>query len=427
MGIRDVFADTRPLSNPAYRRLWTANIFTQLGAQLTVVAVPTHIYSLTGSSAYVGLTGLFGLVPLIVFGLYGGSIADAFDKRKVLIVTTLGMTLSAAGMWAMTLTGAVNVWWLLALFALQQAFFAVNQPTRTAVIRRLLPLDQLAAGSSLNMTLMQAGAIVGPLIAGALIPLTGYAWLYFIDLICLVPTLGAVLALSAMAPTGTTVERAGLRSVISGLRYLGGHPVLLVAMLLDLLAMSFGMPRALYPEMAEVDFGGSPMMLSALYSSLAVGAVLGGLFSGWITREVRQGKAVTICIVVWGLAVTIAGIAVMASPGAVTGWAVLVVVMLVVGGAADMFSASLRNAITQQSTTDEMQGRVQGAYFVIVAGGPRIADVLHGWAAGWWGAGLTTAVGGVLAVVSTVVCVALVPKFWRYRRPTPDVDAGSVS
>lgn len=120
MGIRDVFADTRPLRNPAYRRLWTANIFTQLGAQLTVVAVPTHIYSLTGSSAYVGLTGLFGLVPLVVFGLYGGSIADAFDKRTVLIVTTLGMTLSAAGMWAMTLTGAVNVWWLLTLFALQQ-------------------------------------------------------------------------------------------------------------------------------------------------------------------------------------------------------------------------------------------------------------------------------------------------------------------
>ena len=162
-------------------------------------------------------------------------------------------------------------------------------------------------------------------------------------------TLGAVLALIAMAPTGTTVERAGLRSVISGLRYLGGHPVLLVAMLLDLLAMGFGMPRALYPEMAEVDFGGSPMMLSALYSSLAVGAVLGGLFSGWITREVRQGKAVTICIVVWGLAVTIAGIAVMASPGAVTAWAVLVIVMLIVGGAADMFSASLRTILSHRA------------------------------------------------------------------------------
>ncbi|HZK31449.1 MAG TPA: MFS transporter, partial [Corynebacterium sp.] len=300
MGFRDILADTRPLQNTAYRRLWTANIFTQLGAQLTVVAVPTHIYALTGSSAYVGLTGLFGLVPLIIFGLYGGAIADAFNKRTVLIVTTLGMILSAAGMWAMTLSGTVNVWWLLILFACQQAFFAVNQPTRTAVIRRLLPIDQLAAGSSLNMMLMQTGAIVGPLIAGALIPLTGYAWLYFIDLVCLVPTIGAVLALPALRPEGRVVERAGLRSVISGLRYLGGHPVLLVAMLLDLLAMGFGMPRALYPEMAAVDFGGSPLMLSALYSSIAAGAVLGGLFSGWITREVRQGKAVTICVVVWG-------------------------------------------------------------------------------------------------------------------------------
>ena len=194
MSIRDFFADTRPLQVPAYRRLWTANIATTIGAQLTVVAVPAQIYAITGSSAYVGLSGLFGLVPLVVFGLYGGSIADGFDKRKVLVASTLGMILTALAFWGLTAAGNTNVWWLLLTFSLQQAFFAVNQPTRTAVFRSILPLEQLPAGASLNMMLMQAGAIVGPLVAGALIPFIGYSWLYALDAALLIPTLGAVLA-----------------------------------------------------------------------------------------------------------------------------------------------------------------------------------------------------------------------------------------
>lgn len=417
MSFRDWFADTAPLKVLAFKRLWTANIFTQLGAQLTVVAVPAQIYELTGSSAYVGLTGLFGLVPLIIFGLYGGSIADAFDKRKVLIVTTLGMIATAAAFWLVTLFGVVNVWWLLWIFALQQGFFAVNQPTRTAVLRSILPLREIPAGTSLNMMVMQAGAIIGPLIAGALIPFIGFGWLYFLDLVCVVPTLGAVLALPALRPRGESVERAGFRSVLSGLRYLWTQPVLLVAMGLDAVAMVFGMPRALYPEMADVDFGGSPMMLSLLYSSIALGAVLGGLFSGWVSRAVRQGRAVVICIVVWGAAIMLAGFGVVFSPGAVTLWAALVVAMLVVGGAADMFSAALRNTILQQSATEAMQGRIQGVYIVIVVGGPRLADVLHGWAAGWFGAGWTTVIGGALVIVGTVACMLAVPQFWRHERP----------
>lgn len=417
MSFRDWFADTAPLKVPAYRRLWSANIFTQLGAQLTVVAVPAQIYALTDSSAYVGLTGLFGLVPLVIFGLYGGSIADAFDKRLVLMVTTVGMIGTAAAFWLITLFGLVNVWWLLWIFALQQAFYAVNQPTRTAVLRSILPLRQIPAGTSLNMMVMQAGAIIGPLIAGALIPFIGFGWLYFLDLICLAPTLGAVVALPSLRPRGDAVERAGLRSVWSGLKYLWTQPVLLVAMSLDAVAMVFGMPRALYPEMADVDFGGSPFMLSALYSSIALGAVLGGLLSGWVSRTVKQGRAVVVCIFVWGGAVALAGLGVVLSPGAVTYWAVLVVGMLVVGGAADMFSAALRNTILQQSATEAMQGRIQGVYIVIVVGGPRLADVLHGWAAGWFGAGWTTVFGGVLVIVGTLALVAAVPKFWHHQRP----------
>lgn len=417
MGFRDLFADTRPLQVASFRRLWTANIFTQLGAQLTVVAVPTQIYALTGSSAYVGLTGLFGLVPLVVFGLYGGAIADAFDKRAVLVVTTVGMIASAFAFWLVTLTGVVTVWWLLWIFAAQQMFFAVNQPTRNAVFRWILPFAQLPAATSLNMMLMQAGAIVGPLVAGALIPFIGFGWLYFLDLVLLLPTLGAVLKLPSLQRSGGDVERAGLRSVVSGLRYLLTQPLLLMAMGLDAIAMVFGMPRALYPEMAEEDFGGSPLMLSLLYASIAAGAVVGGVFSGWVSRVRHQGKAVVVCIIVWGGSVALAGVAVILSPGAVTVYAAAAVAMLVIGGAADMFSAALRNSILQQSATEAMMGRVQGVYLIIVVGGPRLADTLHGAAAEWWGAGLTTLIGGGLVIVCTVLAAAAVPTFWRYRKP----------
>ncbi|MGP6173996.1 MFS transporter [Corynebacterium sp. A21] len=419
MSFRDIFADTRPLKVPAYKRLWRANIATVIGAQLTVVAVPAQIYALTGSSAYVGLTGLFGLVPLVIFGLYGGSIADAFDKRKVLITTTLGMILSTAGFLLLSALGNENVWLLLSMFSLQQAFFAVNQPTRTAVFRSILPLELLPAGSSLNMMLMQAGAIIGPLLAGAMIPLIGYTWLYFLDVAFLLPTLVAVFRLPTLLPTGE-VMKAGLRSVVDGLRYLLTQPVLMVAMLLDLIAMVFGMPRALYPEIADTNFGGAAeggTMLALLYSSMAVGAVLGGLLSGWVSRVVRQGVAVYVCIIAWGAAIMVAGIGVLLSPGAITSWAWLVIMMLVVGGAVDMFSASLRTAILQQSAQEHVQGRIQGIYIVIVVGGPRLADVLHGWSAGMLGTGWTTFFGGAVVVLLTLVCVVAVPAFRRYERP----------
>lgn len=424
MSFRDIFADTRPLQVPAYRRLWTANIATTIGAQLSVVAVPVQIYSITGSSSYVGLTGLFGLVPLVIFGLYGGAIADSLDKRLVLIGSTVGMIATAVAFWALTFSGNTNVWWLLLTFSLQQAFFAVNQPTRTAVFRSILPLDQLPAGSSLNMMLMQAGAIVGPLVAGALIPFIGFSWLYFLDALLLLPTLGAVFALPSLPPKAVAAgkaAKAGVRSIFDGLKYLRSQPILMVAMLLDLIAMTFGMPRALYPEIASDRFGEGDggMMLALLYSSMAVGAVAGGLLSGWVSRVVKQGWAVIVCIIVWGAAVILAGVGVMLSPGSVTMWAWLVVIMLVMGGAADMFSASLRTAILQQSAAEHVQGRIQGVYIVVVVGGPRLADVLHGWAAAPFGVGMATLLGGVLVIAGTVLCAILVPSFVRYTKPGP--------
>src|SRR4051794_5631663 len=199
-----MFADTRPLSNPAFRRLWSANIVTVVGAQLTVVAVPAQIYTITGSSAYVGLTGLFGLVPLVVFGLWGGALADVMDRRTILQVTTAGLILTSAAFWAQAAFHANDVWLLLGLFAVQQAFFAINQPTRSAVLPRLLPTAQLPAANALNMTVSHAGAIAGPMVGGALIPVLGFSVLYLADTITLFATLWAVIRLPRMPIEGAT-------------------------------------------------------------------------------------------------------------------------------------------------------------------------------------------------------------------------------
>ena len=419
MSLRDIFADTRPFKTPAFKRLWLGNVATVIGAQLTVVAVPVQIYQMTGSSGYVGLTGLFGLIPLVIFGLYGGSIADAFDKRIVLICTTIGMCVTTAGFWVLTILGNENIWLLLINFSLQQAFFAVNQPTRTAILRSILPIDQLASATSLNMLLMQTGAIVGPLIAGALIPLIGFGWLYFLDVVSIIPTLWAVWSLPSIKPSGK-VMKAGFASVVDGLKYLAGQPVLLMVMVLDLIAMIFGMPRALYPEIAEVNFGGcdaGATMLAFMYSSMAVGAVLGGVLSGWVSRISRQGVAVYWCIIAWGAAVALGGVAIVVSPGAVTAWAWMFIIMMVIGGMADMFSSAVRNAILQQSAAEHVQGRIQGVWIIVVVGGPRLADVLHGWAAEPLGAGWTVLWGGVAVVALTAICMVAVPKFWKYEKP----------
>lgn len=425
-----MLADTRPLRNPHFRRLWSANIITVVGAQLTVVAVPAQIYADTGSSAYVGLTGVFGLVPLVVFGLWGGALADHFDRRTMLLVTTCGLIGTAALFWLQAAFGMSNVWVLLGLFSVQQAFFAVNQPTRSAVLPRLLDDDVLPAANSLNMTVMQAGAIGGPLIAGILIPFTGFAWLYAGDAVSLLATLWAVVRLPALPIEGVSTGTPGLRSVIEGIAYLHGQPVLMMSFVVDIIAMVFGMPRALFPEIAHESFLGPDeggLAFALLFAGIPAGAVLGGVFSGWVSRVSAQGRAVVWCIVVWGLAMVGFGLAVLGAdvtPGAAQGWLVVAVLMLVVGGAADMASAAFRTSMLQTAAADEVRGRLQGIFVVVVAGGPRIADVAHGASAAMVGTATAAAGGGVLVVVLVVVAALAVPSFVRYRVAAAGVGPG---
>ncbi|QBF44927.1 MFS transporter [Janibacter limosus] len=418
--LRGLLADTRPLKVPAYRRLFTAQIVTVIGAQLTVVTVPAQIYSMTGSSAYVGLTGLFGLVPLVIFGLYGGSLADHFDRRRLLTVTTWGLILTSAIFFIQAALGNTNVWLLLAIFSMQQAFFGVNQPTRSAVLPRIVPANLLPAANTLNMTVFTGGAIAGPLIGGALIPLLGFSWLYLVDTFFLFATLWAVISLPPLPVTVIAGSSPGLRSVIDGFVYLATQPVLLMSFVVDLIAMVFGMPRALIPEMAHVDFGGPSeggLAFALLFAAMPIGAFLGGVMSGWVSRVERQGLAVTAAILVWGGAIVGFGVAVALADGLVVPWLGIACAFFAIGGAADTASAAFRSTMLMTAATDAMRGRLQGVFIVVVAGGPRLADVVHGLVAGELGTAVTTIGGGVLVIVLTLVATAVSPAFVRYRVP----------
>ena len=411
--VRGTLADTRPLRTPAYRRLWSAGIVTTVGAQLSVVAVPTQIYQLTGSSAWVGLTGLFGLVPLVVFGLWGGAIADAMDRRTLLLVTGTGIAAASLLLWVTAAAQVGGVWVILVLYALQTAFLAVNQPARSAVIPRLLPPEQIPAANALNTTVFTLGAVVGPLLAGALIPLIGLSTLYLLDAVLLLATLWATWRLPPVPPTRTpgVRARAGIREVVDGFRYAAMHKVLLVSFLVDVVAMAFGMPRILFPEMAERTFGDPPgggLALGLLFAAIPLGGMVGGLLSGWLSRIARQGAAVVVSIGVWGVAVALFGL---------TDLLWLAVLLLAVGGAADLVSAVYRSSMLQTVATDEMRGRMQGLFIVVVAGGPRVADLWHGPAAAWIGTGAASTAGGVAVVAALLLVVRRYPGFWRYRAP----------
>jgi MFS family permease len=424
--IRGLVADTRPLRNEHFRRLWLANIVTVVGAQLTVVAVPAQIYAETGSSAYVGLTGLFGLVPLVVFGLWGGALADVFDRRTLLVITTTGLIGTSALFWLQAAAGGANVWLLLGLFSLQQAFFAVNQPTRSALLPKIMPLELLPAANSLNMTIFQAGAIGGPLIAGVLIPVLGFAWLYLIDTITLFATLWAVVRLPRLPVEDAAKGTPGLRSVIEGIVYLRGHPVLMMSFVVDLIAMVFGMPRALFPEIAHVGFAGPDeggLVFALLFAAIPAGAVVGGIFSGWVSRVDLQGRAVVVCILLWGASMAGFGLAVGLADRWRTTMLVVALLMLVLGGAADMASAAFRTSMLQSAADDAVRGRLQGIFIVVVAGGPRIADVAHGASAAAVGTAVAAGGGGVLVVIGTVVAALAVPSFVRYRISRPAAEA----
>ncbi|MFI1566662.1 MFS transporter [Streptomyces sp. NPDC020490] len=401
--------DTRPLRIAAYRRLWSSTIVTAVGSQLTAVAVPKQIYDITHSSAWVGAASLAGLLPLIVFALWGGAVADSMDRRRLLLITNTGIAVTSLLFWLQAAAGLDSVAVLMVLLALQQAFWGLNAPARNASIARLVPENELPAANALGSTVMQTGQVVGPLLAGVLIPVIGLPELYLIDALALCVTVWAVYRLPSLPPlAAAAARRAGVREIAAGFRYISLHKVLLLSFLADIVAMVLGMPRALFPQLAAQTYGsyGEGLALGLLFAAIPIGAVLGGLFSGTFSRARRHGWMVIGAVVAWGLA--IAGFGLSRNL-----W--IAAVFLAAAGVADMVSMVFRGAILLSAATDEMRGRMQGVFTVVVAGGPRLADVLHGTAGSVFGTRTAVAGGGLLVVVVMLGLAAAVPTLRRYR------------
>lgn len=405
--------DTRPLGVPAFRRIWLGQAVSHVGVGVTVVAVGQQVWELTHSSFYVGLLGMANLIPLIVFGLWGGAVADAVDRRKLLIVGSLIAWAATLFILVQAAIGMENVWLIFAAVAVNSTGFAITGPTRGAIIPRLVERELVPAANALNSLVYSIGAVAGPMIGAVALAGGGFAAAYSVDAVLFTASLYAALKLPSLPPLGE-VTRPGAKAVWEGLTFIFRSPVLLMSFVVDIIAMVFALPRALFPELTDQSFGGSPTALGWLTAAMAIGSVVGALFSGWVSRVSRQGVALIVVIALWGVAVAAAGLADQL-------W--LVVAFMAVGGVADVISSVWRQSILQLYAPDEMRGRLQGVFMVVVAGGPRLGELRAGATAAAFG--LTGAwVGGGIACAITVIIVGLsVSGFRKFRVPQPAVQS----
>ncbi|AOP48798.1 MFS transporter [Streptomyces lydicus] len=402
-----IFADLTPLrTSPDYRRLWCGNTISWMGQQMTALAVSLQVYAITRSTFAVGLVGLCSLVPLVVFGLYGGAIADTVDRRKLGLVSAAGATAMSVTLAGAALAGYHRVWLLYTVVALQAVCFAMNSPARSSMIPRLLPTEQLPAANALNSLTSNLGLMGGPMLGGVIVGLWGYQAAYLIDVVAFSGSLYAMWRLPSMRPE--QAEGGRRASVLDGLRFLATRPNLRMTFFSDLAAMVLAQPRALFPAVAVLWFAGDAKTVGLLVAAPAVGAVLGGLFSGWLGGIRRHGLAILVAVASWGAAIACFGLSRHLWIG---------LVFLAVAGCADTVSMVFRSTMLQAATPDAMRGRLQGVFIVVVAGGPRLGDFLAGSAADLTSPA-TAVVGGGLA------CVLVVTALGLGRRAFARYDAG---
>lgn len=425
-----ILADITPLrESPSFRRLWIGNGLSSIGTQLTVVAVSLEVYDLTGSTLSVGMLGLVALIPLVVAGLYGGSIADAHDRRQVALASSTVLWLVTICIALQAWLGLGNVWILYGLIAVQSAAAGVNGSARSSIVPRLVRIELLPSAKALSMIVMGLGTTIGPLMAGILVANVGYGWTYTVDVLTFTASLWALFKLPPLPPLaladGGAVRRAGLRSVMEGFAFLGTRRNLRMTFLVDLCAMVFALPRALLPAIGAVWLGGGEQTAGILLASIAAGSFLAALFSGPLGSIRRQGLAVVWSITLWGAAIVALGGTVLAAghtrDGAVSPWLVGAVAALVVAGVADTISSVFRSTILQSATPDHLRGRLQGIFVVVVTGGPRLGDVFSGSMGQWRGEGWAAVIGGLLCIAAVWGLAAWQRGFLRYdgRHPVP--------
>lgn len=404
--LRTVAVDARALrESQPFRRLFFGQMISLVGRQITVVAVPFQVYSLTRSPLDVGLLGIVQAVPLIGGSLAGGAIADRFDRRRVLLVTQVGLGCCSGLLALGALMGHPPLLGIYAVVAIAALFASVDSPTRTAIIPNMVGNDRLAGALSLNIVLFDTGLIAGPALGGVVIAHLGLPAAYSVDVLTFSAALIAVALLPPQGRSSAERERP-VAAVLRGLSFARHQPVILGGFAMDLAAMIFGLPRAVFPVLAATTFHAGAQGLGLLYSAPGVGAVVAALLSGPVTRSSRLGRIIVVAISIWGVAIIVFGYV-------GTLWVALV--LLAIAGGADSFSAVCRNTIMQRIAPNELRGRLTSLYFMVVTGGPYLGDVEAGAVANAFGAEVAIVTGGALCLVGLGAAALAFPAVWRYR------------
>ncbi len=429
---RGAFIDLSPFrTSPAFTRLWIGTTLAGLGGQLTITAVMLHVFHLTASTFAVSMVAVAGLVPMVFAGLYGGMLADAFDRRKVALLAASVTFCSTVLLAVLAWTGAVSVGWLYALSVVNASANSIVLATRSAIIPRLLPREQLPAAAALSGITVGIMVMAGPALAGVLVAWTGYAWTYSIDVVLMLGLFLGLWTLPALRPEGDIV-RPGLASLVDGWRFLRRAPNIRLQYVLDICAMTFGQPLALFPALGVAILGGGSVTTGVLTAAVAAGAFLSSLFSGPVSRYRWHGLGIERAILVYGLAIALFGGVLLVGAA---GWIppadvsadrpnlaliALACVMLALAGAADNVSSIYRSTMMQSAVPDAMRGRLQGIFTVVVTGGPRIGALYAGTLATIGALWFPPLLGGILILVIVSMLVRVTPRFRAYDAQNPE-------
>jgi MFS family permease len=403
------FADVTPLrESPDFRRLYAGQLVSFLGSQLAMVAVPYQVYRLTHSSLQVGLVSLVQLGPLLVGSLVGGAVADTVDRRRLLMTMQVAQAVTSAGL-ALNAATAGALWPIYGLTAAAAGLSGIDRPARSAAIPSVVSRRSLPAAYALWQVLLQVGAVAGPAAAGVLLSRVGVAALYWLDAVSFGAALVAVGRMAPLPPHRAAADpggRASVSSLFEGVRFARRRPELVGVFVIDLAAMVFGLPRAVFPALADNVFGGGATTYGLLSAAPGAGALVGALTTGWVTSVRCQGRAVLAAVAVWGLAVTAFG---------VVPWLWPALVLLGVAGAADVISAVFRNTILQTGVPDHLRGRISALQIAVVTGGPRLGDAEAGVVAAVGGPRFSVVSGGVACLLGVAAVAWWLPGFRTYR------------
>lgn len=427
-GSRGHLIDLSPLrASPAFARMWIGSALAGIGGQLTLVTVMLHVFALTESTFAVSMIAVAGLVPMIFAGLYGGMLADAFDRRRVALIAATITFVSTALLAALTWTGGETIWWLYVLSMVNSAANSVGMATRTAIVPRLIPRDKLAAASALNGISMGLTVMAGPALAGLLVALTGYGWTYTIDVVLMLSMFLGLWTLPALRPEGDIV-RPGLASLVDGWRFLRRAGNIRMQYILDIVAMTFGQPLVLFPALGTVLLGGGAFTTGILTAAVAVGTFASSMLSGRVVQYRWHGRGIERAVEAYGAAILGFGIVLLI--GALTSSATeqspniaLIVaagILLALSGAADNVSSIYRNTMMQAAVPDTMRGRLQGVFIVVVAGGPRLGALYAGTLATFTALWFPPLLGGFAVIALAVLLARASSRFRAYDAENPE-------